>query len=208
MAKKKQTPNVEPPEHLREGYVPEGMVTCTSCGMELPQTAKYFDRDNSKDSGFRNVCKQCRAEKKKREENAEVIAAAKKLDDHAVKFLKLAGEDKTNGVPHMASLCEEVLAVFGGTKGYARHLMSTYLNAEAGGMIRQKILSAAQQLVVKTTEGGYAQVPLDQMTEDDLQSSIAEMEERLVEQARQKLILYPESRNVSDESEPGRSEAG
>jgi hypothetical protein len=190
-------PKSEPeptPEHLKPGFVPEGMVECSgSCGMELPETAGYFDRDNERPSGFKSICKQCRSEdravKQEESERHQLIQAVNRLDEIALEILSGDyGGSVFGAIPHEATLYEEAISIFGGPKGMARHLMANYLSAKPGSQIRVKILDRVYGQAKTLSESGVAELPLDRMNEDALEDKRAEMEEILVEQAKRQII--------------------
>lgn len=151
---------------------PKDQQVCKGdCGESLPISAQYFDRDNSNENGFKGICKICRSEQRRHKDNEEIAERVRMLDKATLKALTgLATSPKADlvSVPHMATCLEHLIGVFGGPQGYAQHSMANYLMAKPGSQNRVKILQMVQQLFIKVSEAGYAQVPLEKMTDEQL----------------------------------------
>ena len=80
--------------------------------------------------------------------------------------------------PHLLEIFEEVVRVFGGSKGYAHHVMAQYLSASPGGMIRQRILDIIYQMTKACSELNYTKKP-DEMSDDELKTEILDFNKRL-----------------------------
>jgi hypothetical protein len=190
-------------DNMDPNYVPKGQVECPTCGMELPETAQYFDRDNERPNGFKATCKQCRSEARDKDKKAkadgELIAAVDKLDRICIKALRMGTSDGAfAAIPHIATLYEELMSVFGGPKGLARHYMASYLSSKPGSQQRVKILDTMMRAATGVSDSGVAELPLERMGEDALETKRQQMEKILVEQARRSLIIHAEFEETND----------
>jgi hypothetical protein len=156
-----------------EAKIPSTMKTCCACNNAMPATDVYFDLDASREDGLRQRCKDCRRKKSKGNMEKRVGAHARRLDKQTRNMLTLLASpdfspDQVNGVPHIASVYEEITRLFGGAQGVAQHFMIQYLEAPAGGQIRQRMLDAYLRLANKVSDSGAAKKPLELWTEDEL----------------------------------------
>jgi len=152
------------------------------CGQDYPSTSDYFDRDSSKEDGLRSVCKLCRADEYDQRQKMALDERIKMIDEASLRLIdKLArsGSD----VPHMAELYQRIMEAFDGVGGYAAHFMAQYLSAAPGSSIREKMLNHIMKLGIKVSESGHAQIPVELMTDEDLQIELSK-------QARQYLVRY------------------
>ena len=162
---------------------------CSKCQEYLPKTASYFDRDNHAADGFRDICKQCRAENKQLEENKEIAERVDRLDEATAKVLDIILSDNYTPLPHVGEVYQSLIGVFGGAQGYAQHFMANYLMAKPGSSTRQKQLDTILRMSMKATELGAAKKPLEMMTEEEL--------EKLAKEQIKRLAVYtPEDQDV------------
>lgn len=150
------------------GREPPGMTACEGrCGRELPQSEDFFDKDSSRASGFRSICKECRAADRqmaKLDEQSKTIA---KLD----RYLEDAMEDACPGgtnLPHIAEIYQETVSLFGGVRGVALHLVGNFMAAKPGGQVRQRILDSLLRLSESISGEGKLAPPVELMSDEDL----------------------------------------
>lgn len=161
------TPQTVPPE------LPVAIRTCIRCGVEKPETDEYYDRDESKESGFRATCKDCRAEARrlaniKKTQLPEMI---EQLDARAMDLIVALSDSKLNInlLPHIANVVEDLMAVFGGTAGLAQRMMANYIAAPAGSQTRQRYESMVMKAIDKMNDAGVGQKPVESMSDEELQ---------------------------------------
>lgn len=160
-----------PPETF--GRTPPGLFVCEGrCGRELPQSADFFDRDSGRQSGFKGVCKECRAADRQMAKLDEMSDKLGKLDDLLSTTLEHADVGGTN-VPHIAQIYEEAMGLFGGVKGFALHLLGTYIAAKPGGQTRERILSNLMKIGQAISDEGKLSMPVELMSDDDLNAELA-----------------------------------
>jgi len=163
-----------PPQLIdRSGHI-EGKKTCTRCADIM--SLEKFDVDNSKADGRKSVCKRCRAEKMRDDYRIDIANKALELDQRAAKIIEKAVDELGPNVPHIAELFHHLIDVFGGPQGLAQHCMSTYLMAKPGTPGRQKMLAMIMQIATKVTDTGAANLPLDLLSDADIER---ELEQRM-----------------------------
>lgn len=149
----------------------KGMKMCNECGMELPATPDYFDVDNDKDDGLKTICKGCRklgSEVKRNTKISENIDMMDKASLALIRQLARGGSE----CPHVAELYQNIMQAFDGAGGFAIHFMNQYLAAQPGSTQRTKMLDLLMRLATKVTDSGAAQMPLDLMSDEDLQHTL------------------------------------
>ena len=158
---------------------PAGVKTCSgSCGLDLPATVDYFDRDESKPDGMRQICKSCRAETRMVSERKQVDERIRKIDDASLKLLDQIAKSGSN-VPHCAELYQRIVEVFEGAGGFAMHFMAQYLSCRPGSAQRTKMLETVLRLSMKVSDSGAAQVPVELMNDEDLQFTLDQQAKRI-----------------------------
>jgi len=178
MAKKKPpAPGFAPDDNPD---VPEGMKRCSRCLSIL--LFRDFDKDATKPDGHRYNCKRCRATTKAELERKEIADKAAELDRRAVDIISKVAGTGAASIPHVAELFHHLVDVFGGPEMLAQHCMGTYLVSKPGSPARQKILSMIMQMAVKVTDSGAASMPLDLMTDEDIENELNKRMERQVEE--------------------------
>jgi len=146
----------------------EQEYVCEKCGGYFPETG--FNRT---DAGNRTKwCSQCLHEKreekiaKRQEKTLDGIEAA------AVKaFLRAASRGGEN-VPHVSELLERVMALFGGSGGFATTLAKQYFDAPAGSATRTKMLESIVKLTTSVSEQGASKKPLELWSDDELEDEL------------------------------------
>lgn len=152
---------------------------CAGCGQVYPLSRLYWHADSNTDTGFHSHCKSCRLGKKAKEQIdlAEQALAEKVKEAQATSLaiLDVMQVPKNySRVPHMAELYERMIEVFGGPQGIAQHYLLTFLAAKPGSSIRQKIMQSMMNLSVMVSQDGKARVPLELMSEEDVDRAIEE----------------------------------
>jgi hypothetical protein len=159
---------------------PEGFFECVKCCRELPHTAQYFDRDEDKPSGLKNTCKECRAHERMAKETAEAQKVVKKLDKLSIELIEKASHKDMVNVPHVATMLEELMAVYGGAEGFAKQYMANYLATRPGSQIRARMLDGILNLTKEVTRSGSADLPLDRLEDSEVDGVVDSIERRLL----------------------------
>lgn len=176
--------------------MPSGLKTCYRCGEDLPATTQYFDQDSNKSDGLRATCKQCRAETQEQRQASKRDERLQMMDEAAFNLLQEVARGGSD-VPHVAEMYQRIMDVFDGAGGFAAHFMAQYLESKPGSTTRTKMLEMVMRLGFNVSESGAAQVPLELMSDTDLQN-------KLDEQSRRMLRIKDGSRR--DEDDHGTSE--
>ena len=163
--------------------------TCSTCNAPLPLDAKHFDRDNAAPDGFRDDCKQCRSEKRKKQHDEGIDDRLGMLDKAALEMLGTLAAKDYSRLPHIGEVFECLMRVFGGPQGYAQHVLGTYLTANPGSQQRIKLLNIISQMANQVTQTGVAKVPKDLLTDEDLDREVEELAQR---------VFKPKIVNVED----------
>lgn len=158
--------------------MPSGIKTCYRCGEDLPATIQYFDQDMSKPDGMRTTCKQCRMEAKDETRKSQRDNRLKMMDDAAFKLLENVARGGSD-VPHIAETYQRLMDVFDGAGGFAAHFMAQYLEATPGSTTRTKMLELVMRIGFKVSESGAAQIPLELMSDQDLQNKLDQQARRM-----------------------------
>ena len=151
---------------------PEGRKVCSQCCIEMPATADYFDIDQEKPDGLKGACKKCRKEYRELKEARELDARMQKLDEQLMKTLELASVTGGSDVPHIAEILQKIVALFGGSQGVAMQFMGTYLQSKPGSNQRMRMLQSVLKLTNDVTVSGAAKVPVELMSDEDIQREI------------------------------------
>lgn len=161
--------------------IPPLKACAGTCGLtcELPQAPDFFDVDQGNPDGFKKVCKQCRKERRQmlkvkshREKRARVDSLIAKLIDRA----QFGGSD----VPHIAEVYAKIVALMGGSNGFAMAFLDTYIYAERGGAVRQRLLNQLGNMGTAVTATGAAEIPNELLSPEELDKKIS----RLAKQAK------------------------
>lgn len=152
-----------------------GEKFCTHCG--LRKSFNCFHKDDTKEDGHRNVCKECRSKINDDKKKARLDAKLKEVEQEGLEAL---GNLSAGGSfdPHINEVFEAMMKPFGGVNGWAKHLFATYLACDPGSQKRVKIHDMMMQLAGKVTKLGLAERQLDMMEERDL---LQVMQQHLVE---------------------------
>lgn len=156
---------------VRAPEVPDGEKLCDECGTQFPATADYFHRDAYKEDGLKATCRSCRSKRNIVSEDGAIATRLKKMELESAELL----DQLTSGgssIPHQAELLECLVHAMGGVQGFSKHVMATYLAATPGSATRQKLLDMIVKLTIKVTEHGDANLPVELMTDDDLEKEL------------------------------------
>lgn len=158
---------------------PDDIKMCTMCAQELPATADYFDRDSSKPSGFKSVCKACRAIKDDHDKNLRLDENVRLMDDAALAMLQQMARGGSD-VPHVAEVYQNIMQAFDGAGGFAVHFMNQYLSCKPGSAMRNKLLETIVSMSKHVSESGAAQIPLELMSDEDLQNKLEQQTRKIL----------------------------
>jgi hypothetical protein len=151
--------------------LPDGTKLCNQCGEEYPATTDYFNVDNDKDDGLRTVCKVCRMAYEDKKEQQSLEEHIKSMDDASLELIKRMARGGSD-VPHIAEVYQCLMQAFDGAGGFAAHFMNQYLSAKPGSTTRTKMLTLLAQMSAKVSESGQAQLPLELMSDQDVQNQL------------------------------------
>ena len=179
-------------------HVLNGEKCCSQCGSYLPLTAHYWHRDKNSETGFRDTCKGCRNEIEKLAKNTAAELRLAKLTEQGLNLCDQLADAAGQPAPHIAKLLEDLMWVFGGSEGYARHVYTTFCMADPGSARQIKVLELVARLATKVTESGAANLPVEYMSEDDLHR---ELERRLK-------VIYVDEDDGTDHSPDAQASIG
>lgn len=151
---------------------------CNGCKAYKPLTPEHFHRNRSKQSGFHDYCRECRSQKKEEraQERDSVMAVVQELEQADLKMLQRIANSpdpvEPTTLPHVSTVLEHVMTMFGGSEGYARCVMAEFLASKPGSTQRQKLLDMVLRLTSKVTDSGAARVPLKHLSDEDLNREI------------------------------------
>ncbi len=164
---------------LPRGECGPGIKRCEGpCGKELPKNSDWFDRDRSKEDGFKSWCKKCRAERREVQKLKEHAELFKALDAGVIANLCKAGPGGSL-TPHQLEFYQYVTALLGGSQGAAMQWAANFIAAPPGSSIREKMLSNYQKLMISCSGDGKVSPPPELMSDEDLNAAIARDEERM-----------------------------
>lgn len=164
--------------------------TCNTCEQMLPLTEFHVNR--YRPDGRGDQCKTC-CKTIAKEKAAIVMQNQQAIDDRIRDRLEamLDACEKNDqlgamrpGVPHTVQLFEQVMQAIGGPEGWALQMGVTFLISEPGSVNRQRILRSIQEMSESVVKMGGARMPLDLMTDDDLESLVAEKAQRTLRLAQ------------------------
>lgn len=155
-----------------------GNKVCPKCGDTLPLAE--FDVDRSKPDGHKSWCKTCRATSELEKNNQKIVRNQDamqelfaRIDGEALLSLSIAVSGGTN-VPHQIQALEEIIALFGGVKGFALHFVATYQAAAPGSATRERMLLKLLTAIQVASEGGGVSKPRELMSDEELEAAARE----------------------------------
>jgi len=181
---------------------------CEQCGGYFPESG--FNRTEAG-----NRTKWCTACLHAKRETAIAKRQEKTLDEieaASVKaFLKAASRGGEN-VPHVSELLERVMALFGGSGGFASTLTKQYFDAPPGSATRTKMLESIVKLTTSVSEQGASKKPLelwsDAELEDELDKRLGQIASTIrIYDATPETLRLPEA-NADDGGEHDEIPAG
>lgn len=117
---------------------------CTNCGKQ--KAIGDFDKDRTRPDGYKDTCKSCRADLRKRQQIAEEDPEIEKMEMDARDVLSTLTEGGSI-TPKSEELVESLMKPWGGSDGFAKYMFSTYLAAKPGSPTRERILSRIMDAV-------------------------------------------------------------
>lgn len=117
---------------------------CTHCGDQKPLFE--FHRDANNPDGFKNQCKECRAEIHAEEEDDKIDPRIKAIEEEALEVLDTLTTGGTMS-PHTEDVIDSFMRVAGGIDGFIRRLQAQYYACNPGSQQRTKIDLAMIQLI-------------------------------------------------------------
>lgn len=165
-----------------------GVKFCTSCGAR--KVLGEFHKDEAKEDGHRDTCKDCRARVNEQRKKDRLDAKLAELEKEGLETLSTLGSGGSYD-PHINEVFEAMLRPFGGVNGWAKNLFATYLACDPGSQKRVKIHDMMMQLAGKVTSLGLAERQLEMMEERDLLNVM-----------RQHLVEYQKSNKLPSTAVP------
>jgi len=145
---------------------------CSKCGRSLPLTEQHWYRDNRRQNGFKRICKSCfnGQQEALRDRSLEDRIAC--LDAKMIARLERMVAIEQPGIPHLAKFFETAVRACGGVDGLVQHMMAGMLMSKAGGETRRKYVQMIWEASQKLSEMGLAKVPVDLLSDEDLEAEI------------------------------------
>lgn len=166
---------------------------CRVCRRELPLDAEHFHRHARHKNGFREVCKECRQQLRKKGRREAYGRAEKTL------LLKLAQQIRAGrDCPEHSLIMYCLSRYFGGSPGIAAAMYSQYQAAPEGSQLRLSVLSTLYSLIVaddrrREEESRRHQEELSRMSREELDQSIWEKTQQLLDKLGYDIV--PRKRN-------------
>ena len=159
---------------------------CRECGEYFHETADHFKK--RRDGRLDTCCLVCRRSISRGRKKKEAEKTLVDIEQGAVNtFLKNATTGGEN-IPHSSEVLERLMEYFGGVSGFSGLLMKQYFDSPPGGSTRTKMLEAMLRLVVKNTEMGGAKKPMEQWTDEELESELDARLARVAQQFQGRII--------------------
>ena len=175
------------------------------CGQQLPATTEYFDKDSRKADGLRGICKDCRKHQSQMRKAKDANERIEQIDKQLLSMLNKATLGGNN-VPHTAEMYEKIVTLLGGSQGVAISWVGQYLAAPAGSQQRERMLASLMKLGQHVTDTGVARVPVDMLTDEDLQRELEAVVARRQGPAIEGTVLTPGTVVNRDEFDPTEDE--
>lgn len=161
--------------------LPADMKVCGRCGES--KSKLEFSVDTAKEDGLKTLCKACVKKQRENEELTAAKAMVARIDDISLQALErfVADTDfNSTELPHMSEVVRALVEVFGGPRGIAAKAQAEYLASAPGGQIRQRYLNKLLDHTAAATKEGYAKVPVDLLSDEDLMNQANDMMERVL----------------------------
>lgn len=146
---------------------------CEACQQVYPLTPAKWPRFSGTQQSYRRVCKACYKKHKQKKKMDRLEGAA------IQQYLSRTVSGGSN-IPHTAEMLESIMHYFGGANGFASILMKQYFESPPGSRMRNSILELVVRLASKNTEQGGAKMPVQLLSEDELESEINKRLEQAV----------------------------
>lgn len=142
---------------------------CKRCD-EFKEIAS-FDRDATKEDGYKAVCKPCRAEVQKAKRLGDSIDVLRQLEKNVITGLANSKPGGTD-VPHVAEIYESAIGMLGGVHGLVQQMWATYLAAQPGSQTRERLLGQIIKIGMVISDSKKVEMPVELMSDQDLQREI------------------------------------
>ena len=141
------------------------------CGRILPLDGAFFHRDKKSETGFTTQCKECVKQSRESEAGKQVIAMVGAMEKRLVDTV----QNSPKIFERLASdvvLCEEIMNVFGGARGFSNLLMYQFVTSKPGSMNRTKILQMVLAFHQKVMASGKANKDTSLLTDEELDQEL------------------------------------
>jgi hypothetical protein len=129
----------------------------------LPATTEFFYKDNK--GKLTSTCNTC----------MKLAVDRDKANLQRAAYLKIHNDVRRGrDSPHLSDLTEEVVEKIGGLSGMADRFWADYADSPKGSSIRLNYWRVVGDWVKANTEGGYADKPVEEMSDDELKRLISE----------------------------------
>ena len=178
----KPMPHLEDEQEMSRVVARTFEERCRRCSSIFPLTTQYWNKDKSRDSGWSNICKTCRAEERRVKEGQEILDKVAQLQSHGIAILGMELEQSNDPCPHVSALYQDVMTIFNGPMGFAKHLYAQYLGTPLGSANRFRILKMITDMARQVSEDGKATMDLDRMTDAELEAELERLAFRRAQQ--------------------------
>lgn len=163
---------------LQTAGLAPGMRRCGRCQKELPASADWFDRDETKEGGFKLWCKKCR---KERREVSRLAKAANVVETIDKAVLANLTDARPGGslTPHQLEFLQCTTAMCGGVQGVAMLWLAQLTAAPPGSAERGRMLAQYLRLMEVCSADSKVTPPAEMMSDEELNAAIARDEERM-----------------------------
>jgi hypothetical protein len=159
---------------VRQRVAAEGKRRCNTCQKELEDTAINF--------ATTEMCVYCYQRDQAQRTNNDilrVVAAADKVQMARLEMWSrgaLPFEQAPNVIEHL----ENLLALAGGSQGFAQRIWTEFLSAPPGGMIRQQYIRMVNEMINRAHEEGKTTDHVTKMTNEELEKASESLMEEVI----------------------------
>lgn len=157
---------------------------CSCCEKMLPLTRDYFDRDVTRPTGFKEVCKECRRLNSNRVELGHQVKELGEIEKQIIQFVNnqkwhLFSNSK-RGIEH-AELLERILNGIGGMDGFAMMYIDTLMKVDPrtrASMLTKLAMEKRKSEEMAGDQDGIKEYSIEQLKEkaSQLQGFIEQQE--------------------------------
>ena len=120
-------------------------------------------------------------------ENKEIDVRLRRFEEQSLEILQRilnAPYKESFKSPHLANVLEDIVEVWGGSSGYARHLYALYLAAKPGSPTRLRCMELIERILKESSAQGYVERPLSTLSDEEVEKVYLEHRSRLMKDLR------------------------